>query len=234
MGSIQRGGMVAKNDNGTLERVDGTNTYIGSATLQNGKVITKRFRGVSQKQDKIIESWERWQCRNDVEEDVEKEEVMAEIRNTKKNECPLSGNECGPACPLYSQANKACSLKLGGIGLYNMSCNLMNLKVDEELELIALAIAESKTASEPAREPVAEAKPKAKTEAEGVDAFLDGKKFLDFVNLGSKRVYSDYKKTVEGKGYPIVKEADLIAAITKRFPELKKKGVHGGSVLVAA
>lgn len=228
MGSIQRGGMVAKNDNGTLERVDGTNTYIGSATLENGKVITKRFRGNVPDEQKIVERWLKWQGRKT--EDEEMAEIIKVDDGSKTPKCPFSGCECNAKCPLWSAAQSVCSLKLGGIGLSYIAANLMELKVDEELELIALAIDESgkkhdKPKAEPAKEP---------SGSDGVEFFLADKKFLDFVNLTSKRVFSDYKKSLANTDYPLVKESELTTAIAEKFPELKKKTVHGGSVLVAA
>lgn len=228
MGSIQRGGMVAKNDNGTLERVDGTNTYIGSATLENGKVITKRFRGNVPDEQKIVERWLKWQGRKT--EDEEMAEIIKVDDGNKTPKCPFSGCECNAKCPLWSEAQRVCSLKLAGIGLSYVAANLMNLKVDEELELIALAIAESgKKTDKPKAEPVKEL-----TATDGVEFFLADKKFLDFVNLTSKRVFSDYKKALANTDYPLVKESELTTAIAEKFPELKKKTVHGGSVLIAA
>ena len=233
MGSMQRGAMVARNDNGTLEKPDSKNVYIGSATLENGKVITKRFRGVPKDEQKIIESWEKWQCRKVEEEDdmaeITKVEANATSKDSKAKTCPFSGNDCGAKCPMWSVANGSCSIMLGGIGLFNIAANLMKLDVGEELELIALAVAESRKPAVEHKEPV-----RALTEQDGVDLFLDGKKFLDFVNLSSKRVFSDYKKALNDTGYPLMKEAELVNEVVKRFPELKKKGVHGGSVLVAA
>lgn len=223
MGSIQRGALIKKNDNGTLERIDGTGTYIGSATLANGKVVTKTFRSSSRDNDEVEKRWLKWQGK-EIENNTE--EDMAEIKtvNTNKTTCPFSGNECSAKCPIWSTANGRCAIQLGGIGLYNIACNLMNLGVGEELELIAMAIAEQKP-SEPAE---------VATEADGVELFLKDKKFLDFVNLSSKRIYSDYRKEIGGKEYPLVKESELVVEIIARFPELKKRGVHGGSILVAA
>ena len=166
MGSIQRGGMVAKNDNGTLERVDGTNTYIGSATLENGKVITKRFRGNVPDEQKIVERWLKWQGRKT--EDEEMAEIIKVDDGSKTPKCPFSGCECNAKCPLWSEAQRVCSLKLAGIGLSYVAANLMNLKVDEELELIALAIAESgKKTDKPKAEPAREL-----TATDGVEFFL--------------------------------------------------------------
>ena len=222
--------MVARNDNGTLEKPDSKNVYIGSATLENGKVITKRFRGVPKDEQKIIESWEKWQCRKvEEEDDMEITKVETKSKDSKAKTCPFSGNDCGAKCPMWSVANGSCSIMLGGIGLFNIAANLMKLDVGEELELIALAVAESRKPATEHKEPV-----RALTEQDGVDFFLDGKKFLDFVNLSSKRVFSDYKKALNGTDYPLMKEAELVSEVAKRFPELKKKGVHGGSVLVAA
>ena len=230
MGSVQRGAMVARNDNGTLEKPDSKNVYIGSATLENGKVITKRFRGVPKDEQKIIESWEKWQCRKTEEDDMaEITKVETNSKDSKAKTCPFSGNDCEAKCPMWSAANKSCSIMLGGIGLFNIAANLMKLDVGEELELIALAIAESRKPATEHKEPVM-----VLTEQDGIDFFLDGKTFLSFVNLNSKRVFADYKKALNGTEYPLVREGELVDAIAKRFPELKKKGVHGGSVLVAA
>lgn len=229
MGSIQRGALIKKNDNGTLERVDGTGTYIGSATLPNGKVVTHTFRSSSRNNDEVEKRWLKWQGKQateQMEEDMANTTTKNNVTAKPKAKCPFSGDECGALCPLFSPTNAVCSLMLGGIGLYNIASNLMKLKVDDELELIAMAIAEQKPSPTP--------EIKVATETEGVDLFLDGKKFLDFVNLSSKRVHSDYKKAVGGKEYPLMKESELMTEIVKRFPELKKKNVHGGSVLVAA
>ena len=129
---------------------------------------------------------------------------MAEIikvdDGSKTPKCPFSGCECNAKCPLWSEAQRVCSLKLAGIGLSYVAANLMNLKIDEELELIALAIAESgKKPDKPKSAPVKEL-----TASEGVEFFLADKKFLDFVNLTSKRVFSDYNKSLANTDYPLV------------------------------
>lgn len=238
MGSIQRGGMIRRNDNGTLERVDGTNTYIGSATLENGKVITKRFRCVGFKEDEVADRWLKWQSKaaekmaekreeqetKKVNEKAEKEEkIMAE----KKSNCPISDNVCGPTCPMWSEAHGRCALYLGGIGMYNTAVNLPKLKVDQELELIAMAIADSVKTD--GGKPVGE-----KTEEAGVIAYLDGKRFLEFVNLHSKAVHGEYKRFCQDNGYPIVKESELTKAIEKRYKELKAEKQMGGTRFMAA
>jgi len=221
MGSVQRGGLVKKNDNGTLERVDGTNTYIGSATLESGKVLTKRFRCQGFDEADVIGRWEKWQGKKG--ETPEKEVRMAE----KKMECPFSGAECGSKCPIWSGASNACALKLGGIGLFNISAYLMNLDMSESIELLAMAIADQK----PAPKPVAKPEP---TAADGIEGYLDGKSFLAFVNLHSKSVYSPYKEFCEEKGFPCVSESSLTKVIEGRYPELKVERGNGGARFSAA
>ena len=238
MGSIQRGGIIRKNDNGTLERVDGTNTYIGSATLENGKIITKRFRCVGFKEDEVAERWLKWQSKavekmtekreeqeaKKAEEKAEKEEkIMVE----KKQNCPFSDNECGPTCPMWSDGNQKCAIFLGCIGMYNVACNLMKLKVDQELELIAMAIADSVKVD--GNKPTEN-----KTEEAGIIAFLDGKRFLEFVNLHSKAVHGEYKRYCQENGYPVVKESELTKAIENRYKELKAETQMGGTRFMAA
>lgn len=234
MGSIQRGGVIRRNDNGTLERVDGTNTYIGSATLENGKVITKRFRCVGFKEDEVADRWLKWQGKTaekmaekreeqEARENEDKEKPMAE----KKVNCPISDNVCGPTCPMWSEAHGRCALYLGGIGMYNVASNLMKLKVDQELELIAMAIADSVRADD--AKPVSE-----KTGEAGVIAYLDGKRFLEFVNLHSKAVHGEYKRFCQENGYPIVRESELTRAIEKRYKELKAEKQMGGTRFMAA
>lgn len=227
MGSIQRGGIVRKNDNGTLERVDGTNTYIGSATLSDGKVITKRFRCTGFDEDEVAERWLKWQGKNAEkmrEAFDEKEADMAEKTVAKKNAltCPFSGGECGYKCPIWNDGR--CALAMLGIGMYNIACNLMKLKTDDELELIAMAIAEL-GGKEPVEEP---------SEADGLEAFLEGKSFIDFVNLHSKGVHAQYKKVCDGLSLPAMGEKELTAEIEKRFPELVVHRQVGGSVFKAA
>lgn len=232
MGSIQRGGMVCKNDNGTLERVDGTSTYIGSATLPSGKVITKRFRCANHDEEELKSRWLKWQGRNSLKpngDDGKEKQAEEEKPMEKTIACPFSGKECGIECPLFSEGNMTCSLKLGGIGLYNMCCNFGKLGIGEELELIALAIAESKQAH---------AKPEpeesTKTAEQGVDAYLKDKTFLAFVNLHSKTVYSPYRKFCEAEGFPAASEAEFANVVGQMFPELKRQKAHGGCTFVAA
>ena len=252
---VQRGGIVRRNDYGTLERISGSRTYIGSATLSNGKVITKRFRGCVPDEPKIIESWEKWQCRKtENEEDIYEEE--AEMANdktagtviaiaNKKHPCPFNDGECTPACPMYSEANLTCSLKLGMLGLWNIGNNLMNLKVDEEVEMVAMAVAElgstvSKaaaalpvTAPEAVQEPEPEPA-KELTVADSFDAFFEGKNFISFVNLHSNVVFPKYKKFCTELGLPVGTKKEMVDEIGKRYPEIKVVGKTGGCVFEAA
>lgn len=234
MGSIQRGGMIRRNDNGTLERVDGTNTYIGSATLENGKVITKRFRCVGFKEDEVADRWLKWQSKaaekmaekreeQEARKNEDKENPMAE----KKVNCPISDNVCGPTCPMWSEVHGRCALYLGGIGMYNVASNLMKLKVDQELELIAMAIADSARTDDSKHVG-------GKTDETGVIAYLDGKRFLEFVNLHSKSVHAEYRKFCKANGYPEVSESELTSAIKRRYKELKAETSMGGTRFIAA
>ena len=253
---VQRGGIVRRNDYGTLERISGSRTYIGSATLPNGKVITKRFRGCVPDEPKIIESWEKWQCRKtEDEEDIYEEE--AEMANdktagtviaitNKKHPCPFNDGECTPACPMFSEANQTCSLKLGMLGLWNIGSNLMKLKVDEEVEMVAMAVGElgstvaKAVASMPAAapEPVEDVEPEPEPEPEkptdGIEEFFDGKSFISFVNLHGKNIFGQYKRFCKEGGFEPVGEKDLISEVEKRYPELKRVGVRGGSMFQAA
>ena len=239
MGNVQRGGIIRKNDYGTLERVGKTNTYIGSTTLPDGRVLTKRFRMSGWDEDGIAERWLRWQCRNAEDEIIEEEEAdMAnEITNEKKNPtCPFSGDECKYTCPLFSSPNGRCSIALGGVGLYNISCNLGLLSSSESIELVAMAIGElgsmaPKAVEEPKEEPV---EAHVKTVADGVEAYLADKTFLAFVNLHSKTVYSPYKRFCEEQGYPVETESNFTKLIRGRYPELKANRQAGGCVFVAA
>lgn len=241
---VQRGGIIRKNDNGTLERIDGTHTYIGSATLENGRVITKRFRCKGFDEEDVARRWETWQCRKDNagdedEENYYKEEDMA---NEKTINCPFNGNECTATCPLFSIENQACSVKLGGIGLYNMSTNLMKLDASEPIEMVAMAVGELGSAMKSVGNPVAatakespvKQEPKKPTEADGVNAFLDGKTFLNFVNLHGKAVNGQYVKFCHDNGYPVMKESELISRVAASYPELKRVKKMGGSVFEAA
>lgn len=233
MGSMQRGGIVRKNDNGTLERIDGSRTYIGSATLPSGKVVTKRFRRNGFDEDEVAERWLKWQGKSIEKEETEEEEVadMAEKNvNNKAKKCPFGGSDCTPSCAMYSDANLTCSLKVGAIGLFNLTGNFMKLDPNESLELIALAIGEMKLSGTAEETPVAAAP----TEEDGLNAFLDGKTFLNFVNLHGKAVAGQYTRFCKENGFPVMKEKDMLVGVSERFPELKRRGVRGGSIFEAA
>lgn len=221
MGSSQRGTIVAKNDSGTLEHISGSRTFVGSATI-DGKVVTKRFRGSATEQNDVIRRWEKWQCRKN----EEPEEMEDNMSNFNKETCPFSGAACGAGCPLYSVSNKSCALLLGGVGLFNISCNMMKLEMSEPLELIAMAIAD--------QSPRNTEKDSGPTTEQGVESFLSGKTFLSFINLTSKSIFGDYKRSCEEHGFPTVCESELSAEIASRYPEIVKKGVRGGSMFVAA
>ena len=236
---VQRGGIIRSNEFGTLERVDGTRTYIGSTTLPDGKVLTKRFRMSGWDEEAIAERWLKWQGRkSDDDDDFEEEEAIVANGNDneKKNpSCPFSGAECTWTCPLFSVPNGSCSIALGGVGLYNISCNLGLLSSSEAIELVAMAVGElGKSvpreivrAEEPVETPV-------KTVADGVEAYLSDKTFLAFVNLHSKTVYSPYKRFCEERGYPAETESNFTKAVKARYPELKANRQAGGCVFVAA
>ena len=228
MGSVQRGGIIRSNDNGTLERIDGTNTYVGSATLESGKVLTKRFRCQGFDEDDVARRWLKWQGKN-----VEtKEETMAKEIESKKSACPFSGQECGGSCPMYSAVHQSCSVMLGGIGLYNIAQNIQSLDASESIELVAMAVGElGGKRVEPAQEPV---ETPVLTVDDGVSAYLDGKSFLAFVNLHSKTVYAPYKRFCEEKGFPSESESGFSKALLRSFPELKAQPAHGGKTFVAA
>lgn len=229
MKPVQRGAIIRQNDCGTLERVDGSSTYVGTATLENGKVLTKKFRSSSRDDDEVAGRWLRWQGKN-VER--EEEEPMATKETPKTCNCPFSERECGALCPLYSTVHGECSLKLAGIGLLNISANLAKLDMTEPIELLAMAVAESgKGAVAPAVESM---EAKALTVDDGIEAYFEGKRFLDFVNLHSKTAYSPYRKFCEKKGYPAEKESAFTKEVKKRFPELKGQPNGGGFVFVAA
>ena len=230
MSSNQRGGIVAKNDNGTLERVDGSSTYIGSATLENGKVITKRFRGGVPDEPKIIQRWEKWQGKKGEEAQEEEEDMAAEI-NKAKSVCPFNGGECGPRCPVYNPASRACSIMLGGIALYNISANLSKLDPNESLELVAMAVGEIRGGASSKPEPV---ETPVRTIEDGLDAYFKGRGFLAFVNLHSKTVYAPYKKFCEKEGFPTETESNFTKEVLRRCPELRGEKAHGGKTFVAA
>ena len=233
MGSIQRGGIIRKNDNGTLERIDGTNTYIGSATLESGRVITKRFRCQGFDEEAVAERWLKWQGRK-TEDIEEKEEIMAEEitqKQGKSQSCPFSGGECTPGCAMFSPSNLKCSLMLGGIGLYNIAANLSKLNCNDAIELVAMAIADEKGKEQAESAPL---QAETKTVADGIRAYLGDKTFLSFVNLHSKTVYSPYKKFCEEEGYPADSEANFSKELLRSFPELKSKTAHGGRTFIAA
>ena len=227
--SNRRGSIVAENANGMLEHVGGR-SYVGSATV-GGKVVTKRFRRGDEDEPKVVERWERWQRRRNDDEEVEE---MAEEKATARKavSCPISGWECGAACPMWSAANGACAIMLGGVALYNMSVNMERLDMSEPLELLAMAVADSgaRTAPAEAEEPPA----KQPTEEQGLDAYLDGKTFVRFANLSSKKVRGEYAAFCKDGGFPAYGERDMMQAIASRYPELKVKGVRGGSVFEAA
>jgi len=237
---VQRGAIVRKNDNGTLEWVDGSRTYIGSATLPSGKVITKRFRRNGFDEDEVAERWLKWQGRKGLDEDEAEESYYKEedMANDKTRNCPFSGTECTATCPVFSIENQACAVMLGGVGLYNMSVNLMKLDASEPIEMVALAVGElgsTLSASQPAKavEPKP-AKPKEPTVADGLAAFLDGKTFLSFVNLHGKAVMGQYAKFCKANGFPAAKETELISKVAASYPELKRVTKMGGSVFEAA
>lgn len=246
MGSIKRGATISENANGTLERVDGTSTYIGSITMPDGKVFTKRFRSSSRDNDEVTKRWLKWQEKNledltnvfgeteEPEMDISKD---VEIEKTVTGPiCPLmsrNGREgfasCQMAnCAFWSEPHMDCSQNLGGIGLYNMAMNLMRLKVDDQLDLIAMAVADLKGSMAVNNAVV----PVVSTRSDGLEEFFADKNFMDFVNLHSKTVYSEYRNLCEKMDYKPVKEKDLVAEIGKRFSEIKCQGVSGGTKLL--
>jgi len=230
MAYVQRGAIVRQNSCGTLERVDGSSTYIGTTTLESGKVLTKKFRSSARDDDEVAERWLRWQGKNEITVIKEEEPVME--KSIKVCTCPFSGKECGAVCPIYSTVHGECSLKLGGIGLLNISSNLMKLDVTEPLELLALAVAEGAgSGSSPAAEHV---EANATTVEDGLEAYFGGKRFLDFVNLHSKTAYAPYRKFCDENGYPAEKEAEFTKEVKRRFPQLKGRPDRGGCVFVAA
>lgn len=231
MGSIQKGCVIAKNEFGTLERVDGSNTCIGSTTLPDGKVITKRFRGKITDQEETIKSWEAWQGRKSEEEDPDPEEIApkTDIRKPSKTPkktaiCPFSKEECGSTCPMYSPTQMACAIFLGGLGLYNIASNMMKVDPNDSLELIAMAVTELGKTDIPTKK-------EAPKRYDLVDEFFKGKSFMAFVNLTSKKVHSDFKKFCSeyGEECPL-KETELSDRIFKHYQELERKPVHGGVV----
>lgn len=241
MGSVQKGAMIAKNEFGTLERVDGTRTYIGSTTMQNGKVVTKRFRCDHGNEQKLIARWEKWQCRNEEDDyDEEELETMAdEKKNDKKGKlCPFTKDICTESCAMYSAANFQCAIQLGGLGLWNMACNIMSLGNRDELELVALAIGDiSKKLPEqwPVAQQTQTVSASIAKESSPIDEFLKEKDWLSFVNLTSKKVHADFKAMCANK-YPEVtpmKERDLVDLILERYPKLDVEKISNGRIFRA-
>lgn len=240
MGSIQKGYVIAKNEFGTLERVDHSNTCIGSTTLPDGKVITKRFRGTITDQDKTIASWEKWQGRENEVEDTrakgkkpdipEKTEFVQPVKKANQNKtaiCPFTKEACGPMCPIYSTANLACSILLGGIGLYNLSVNMPKYEPDDSLELIAMAINDLRKPDISGKEPYVDL---GHPTRDVTEEFFDGKSFMAFVNLTSKKAHADFKAFCKKKDVETVplKESELSAEILRRYKELERKPIQGG------
>lgn len=236
MGKIQRGAIIKSNDNGTLERIDGTGTYIGSATLPSGQVLTKTFRSSSRDEKDVVKRWLKWQGKKD---DNEEEATMARTNTTtvektpmKTTACPFSGLECAPSCPIFSKAHGLCSITLGSVGLYNISCNLMKLDNSDSIELVAMAVGELASETTPEiEEPRVEAV--ALTADDGVEEYLARTSFLSFVNLHSKTVYSPYKQFCEEQGYPVDTEARFSEAVENHFDELSSIRKAGGRIFVA-
>ena len=216
----KRGNLVAENDGGTLEHVGGR-SYVGSATI-DGKVVTKRFRRGDEDEADVAERWERWQGRKASQEEEPMDKQAEKRAGKPRGACPLSGSECAPSCPMWSAANGACAIMLGGVALFNLSANIGRLDMSEPLELLAMAVAESG-----GREAKADA-PEAPTEEQGVEAYLDGKTFIAFVNLHSKTAYSPYRKFCEDNGYPFQREAEFTQTVLARFGELHAEKAHGG------
>ena len=118
----------------------------------------------------------------------------------------------------------ACSIFLGGIGLYNLSSNIFKIDPNDSLELLAMAVTELGKADIP-KKTTKDKSP------DLVDDFFKGKSFMAFVNLTSKRVHSDFKKFCSEHGEECqLKETELSDRIFKHYQELERKPVHGGVV----
>lgn len=244
MGSKQRGAIIAKNDYGTLERVDGSSSYIGTDTLPDGKVLKKTFRSSSKNDEEVKKRWLKWQgdhqkpiFEDEEDSQMEKSEPKARppIVGRSGTECPFKFSGGGSdilcseeRCALFVTASTSCSLKLGGSGLYYMASNMMRLDVSESLELVAMAIGELNS------KPPVEGTDGIKSIEGGLNGYFEGKTFLNFVNLHGKKIHAEYKKFCVGNGYPLLGESEFVKEVAKRYPDLKPVTKAGGTSFAAA
>lgn len=244
--SNKRGGTVATNELGTLERVDGTGTYVGTL-VRGGRTETKRFRGNVPGEAEVVERWERWQQRKKeaemakgrtadtvtdkagvgVADDPKAAGTKPDAAEVKPSTaaCPLAGRTCGATCPLWSAERSSCALKLIGVGLMGISEGIVGLDVREPIELLALAVSDKAAPASSQAEHTADG---------GVAAYMSDKTFIAFVNLHSKTAYSPYKKFCEAGGYPSKTESAFTKDVLARFPELRAGKAHGGVRFEAA
>lgn len=242
MGSIKRGSTVASNDNGTLEHVDGSSTYIGTATMPDGKVITKRFRDSSRDIDAVTLRWQAWQKKAwDKEDAMEREKIRVEEDISEKEAdvvstklaCPLLGGKpcLDVKCAFMHPVNERCAIALLGTSVWYMAENFARLDNTDALELIAISVDGLKAA-----QPMLKNEPRLQSRARaGVDGFFEGKSFLHFVNVHSKSVHQQYKAYCKAHGYDlqdILSETEIAHEILSRYGELDAELMRGGRIFV--
>lgn len=245
MGSIQKGALIAKNDNGTLQHVDNSSTFIGTATLPNGKVVEKRFRDATKNGAAVKKKWEEWQKKTwGKEEEMEREQALPEKTDISENEpdkvskllaCPLLGGQpcLEHKCMFMHPMNERCSIPLLGSSLWYIAQNFARLDNAEMLELIAVSVDGLKS-TVPAVEIKSEKAPVNLVKA-GLEAFFEGKNFIHFVNMHSKNVHGQYKAFCKEHGYEaygLLGESELAEEIQRRYLELYSETTKGGRIFL--
>ena len=219
------GDVMAQNKNGTLVRIDHTNTYEGTATAEDGAVLKKKFRCSTR--EEAIDRWQSWQ--------KGKEEKMAksETKGTMGT-CPFTGS-CHAGCQMWDDTTGRCAFQDIGFALFGIYKVVGDEpkaigRIADALEMIALQ-------EKPAKESDWRGgvyKPDAKNLIEDYLSEADG---YDFINMKSKDVYSGFRVWLANKG---VKPEDfptqqmLTFAVQNKFPDILSYAKAGGGMFVFA
>ena len=227
----KRGAVVFENEHGTLETkkvTNGQGSFVGSCIIGNRETTRTMVGDKYAVRDRWI-SWQEMSIQDYKKEMERKEMEKKEIEKKDAVEDVAAMSKGGAALLEYTAAILKQLEALNG-NMEQIAISLMevaeaiprvdrlvgNVETQEQMEI--------EIESEPIPEPTVE---------DGIEAFLDGKTWLYFVNMPTKKVFETmYTKFVKNSevDYPMAQQRGLTNAILEKFGNLEiTSSGHGTS-----
>lgn len=172
--------IYGKNDNGELERIDHSSTYVGTATLQDGTVVEKTFRTKSS--DDAVKRWLEWQGKAmelKPKPEPKQEQLQYDEPVKSPNAEPEPKSKQG-ITELFAYLSRIAN----ALEIIALNTETIELKAD-----INLVTTESEQYSEEIEL------------RDSVELFLEGKSIFDFINKTTSQVAKEYFEFCKDGGF---------------------------------